>query len=188
MVEGNTPAAEWQTYTLKQLQQPIEAAKEAKKYLFIWDKQGSVATFMNYKANLCDLAPEVIKVGLGRQENSDVAEFIRKSFIGAMREGDTLCLNIDKTSPDFADYHVEGTFNPELFFKYEYMDVYENYMPFVRESENHGIGGLNPGCGYARNEKFGLAICVGYANSGNVDAMTAKIPNFQTDFQHCIIE
>ena len=66
MVEGNIPAQGWTTMGLGQLEQPINAAKTARKYLFIWDKNGNVATFMNYKAKLCDLGPEIIKVALGR--------------------------------------------------------------------------------------------------------------------------
>ena len=33
----------------------------------------------------------------------------------------------------------------------------ENYLKFVRESENHGIGGLNPGH-YNRSPDFGMVI------------------------------
>ena len=49
MVEGDTPPASWPTFTLQQLETAIGNAKTAQKYLFIWDKQGSVGTFMQYK-------------------------------------------------------------------------------------------------------------------------------------------
>ena len=63
MVEENSVnPSEWPTYGLRQLQKPITDAEEAKKYLFIWDKQGSVATFMRYKAELCSLAPQLLKM------------------------------------------------------------------------------------------------------------------------------
>ena len=61
-------------------------------------------------------------------------------------------------------------------------------MPHVRESENHGIGGINPGNGYIRSEKFGLAIVCSYENEDVVNETIAKIPNFHTDFQHIVIE
>ena len=48
MVEGNSPTADWPKYTLKKVMIPIELAREANKYLFIWDKQGSVGNFMQY--------------------------------------------------------------------------------------------------------------------------------------------
>ena len=41
-------------------------ARAANKYLFIWDKQGNVGTFMAYKGKLASLGPEVLKVTLGR--------------------------------------------------------------------------------------------------------------------------
>ena len=34
-------------------------------------------------------------------------------------------------------------------------------MPYVRESENHGIGGINPGFGYCRADTFGMVIRTG---------------------------
>ena len=49
MVEGDTAPASWPTFTLQQLETAIGNAKTAQKYLFIWDKQGSVGTFMQYK-------------------------------------------------------------------------------------------------------------------------------------------
>ena len=49
MVEGNQPIAAWPTHGLQKLESVIAASMVARKYLFIWDKQGSVATFMQYK-------------------------------------------------------------------------------------------------------------------------------------------
>ena len=46
MVEGNVPHHSWPTHGLQQLEHAIGSAKSAKKYLFIWDKQGNVGTFM----------------------------------------------------------------------------------------------------------------------------------------------
>ena len=65
MVEGNVSTAEWPVHGLQKLEIVVEEARAAGKYLFIWDKQGSVATFMNYKGHLASVAPDVIKVALG---------------------------------------------------------------------------------------------------------------------------
>ena len=97
MVEGNSPFSEWPVYNLQQLQKAINDAKTAHKYLFIWDKQGSVGTFMQYKGQLASLGPEVMKVTLNRQSNADVGEFIRKQFIDGMRQGENLCFDLDST-------------------------------------------------------------------------------------------
>ena len=53
---------------------------------------------------------------------------------------------------------MEGTFDPLLFFNWDYMNQEANYMPYVRENENHGIGGINPGFGYNRADSFGMMI------------------------------
>ena len=65
MVEGNVSTAEWPVHALNKLENVVEAARAAGKYLFIWDKQGSVATFMNYKGQLASVAPDVLKVSIG---------------------------------------------------------------------------------------------------------------------------
>ena len=42
----------------------------------------------------------------------EVSEIIRRNWIAAMRNGDRLCLEIDKTKPAFGtDLNVEGTWN-----------------------------------------------------------------------------
>ena len=66
MVEGNNPIQAWPVKGLMQLDSLIAEAHEAGKYLFIWDKQGNVGRFMNYKGQHVELGPEVIKVALQR--------------------------------------------------------------------------------------------------------------------------
>ena len=142
----------------------VEGARQAGKYLFIWDKQGSVGTFMNYKGMLASVAPETVKMALGRQTQEDVGEFVRKWFVQGMRQGDKLCLDIDASRPNFAEMNKEGTFNAEQFFNFEYMKNSENYMPYVRHEENHGVGGINPGCGYNRIDSFSMTMRSAAAN------------------------
>ena len=67
MVEGDAPHTAWPTYNLQKLDTAINNARTANKYLFIWDKQGSVGTFMQYKGQLAALGPEIVKKALGRQ-------------------------------------------------------------------------------------------------------------------------
>ena len=149
---------------LRSLELVVEEARKAGKYLFIWDKQGSVGTFMNYKGMLASVAPETVKMAMGRQTKEDVAEFVRKWFVQGMRQGDKLCLDIDSSRPNFADMTTEGTFNAEQFFNFEHMKHSENYMPYVRPEENHGVGGINPGCGYNRMDSFSMTMRSGVDN------------------------
>ena len=105
-----------------------------------------------------------------------------------MRQGENLCYDIGSTTPDWASFNTEGTFNAELFFNWDYMTVEDNYMPWVRDIENHGIGGINPGCGYIRNSNFSCMIRSGAETEEEINAIVAKIPLFYTSFQHIIIE
>ena len=59
-----------------------------------------------------------LKVAMGQQTNEDVAEVIRKSFVYCIREGDRLCLDLDKGAGDWDKYKKADTFDPEEFFNY----------------------------------------------------------------------
>ena len=118
MVEGNQPAQAWPTHNLQQLESVINAAKAADKNLFIWDKQGSVGTFMQYKGMLAELDKMIVRKALGSCSGQEVGESIRKNFVAAMRNGDKLCLDMADKIPTFADYASDGTFDPALFFNF----------------------------------------------------------------------
>ena len=114
--------------------------------------------------------------------NADVGEMIRKEFIIGMRQGDKLCLDIEASRPDFPAMNQEGTFIAENFFNFEHMKVETNYMPYVRENENHGVGGVNPGFGYNRLPNFSMTIRSSAENEEDLMVQVSKIPNFLTDF------
>ena len=75
-----------------------------------------------------------------------------------MRNGDKLCLDIDKSIADWASYNKEGTFNSDLFFDWQAFKDYDTYMKYVRDDENYGIGGNKPDNNYMRSNKFTLII------------------------------
>ena len=187
MVDGNASISEWPKHALGEFVGLVEGTRNEGKYLFIWDKQGSVATFMQYKGFLCPMAPEVLKVALGRQAHTDVAEFTRKAFVNGMRNGENLCLDIDKSRPDWAAMTVENTFSPN-FFNFAWLKEEANYKPFVREDENHGPGGINPGFGFNYNAAFSVTIRSNADNEADLQEQIANIPNFATDFKHIIME
>ena len=185
MVQGGE--IEWQTQPLGKLEQVMQESKDAGKYLFIHDKQGSVGTFMNYKGHLCDLGPAIVKIGLGRGTAQEVGEIVRKGFVAAMRNGDRLCIDIQKVVPQWSTYNSDGTFDHEKFFNYATFAQEAEYMRFVREDENHGIGGVNPGFGYTRSPNF-----VGMIRSDCTDEdlpnVLASIPNIQENFMCVVIQ
>ena len=88
MVEAAPQPSTWTEHGLKRLQVVFDQAKDQSKYLMIWDKQGSVATFCKYKAVLAELAPEIVKASIGSQTNEGIAEFMRAKFVYSMRNGE----------------------------------------------------------------------------------------------------
>ena len=175
MVESSDTSS-WDTAPLQQLEAKVGEAKQANKYLFIWDKQGNVGTFMQYKGQLCDIAPQVCNMQLGRCTAADIGETIRHNFVSAMRNGDNLCIDMGATTPDFTEFNSENTFDANLFFNWADFNVEATYKQYVRENENHGIGGLNPGH-YMRSPNFGMSIRSGADSEEAVLAQLAKIPN-----------
>ena len=106
-----------------------------------------------------------------------------------MREGDKLCFDIEQTKPDFGNsLRVDGTFDPDVFFDYQAMTQEANYMPYVREDENHGIGGLNPGYGYTRAPDFCMIIRSSAETEEELQEQISRIPRFETDFTPIIIQ
>ena len=47
-------------------------------------------------------------------------------------------------------------------------------MKIVKDSENHGPGGLNPGYGYNMNDKFSMQFCY---SGDNAAELLAAIPH-----------
>ena len=146
-----------------------------------------MGTFMQYKGFLVSLGPEVVKMALGRQTAEDVGDFIRKGFVNSMRQGDNMCIDMDVGEPDFCAYNKEGTFEAEKFFDYAWMAERDNHIQYVREDENHGIGGINPGNGYARHSDYAGVFRTGASTGEEVMAILAKMPH-QEDFHKVIIE
>ena len=67
------------------------------------------------------------------------------------------------------------------------MNNHENYLPYVREEENHGIGGMNPGH-YHRSDNFVCVVRSGATTEEEVNDQIRDLPNFTTQFHHVIIE
>ena len=185
---GNQEPNSWPRYNLQQLETAINNARSAGKYLFIWDKQGNVGTFMQYKGKLASLGPEILKIALQRSTPADVGEVIRKQFVDGMRNGENLCLDLEKANADFVSYKVDGTFDPDIFFDWERMNTEANYMAYVRQDENHGIGGINPGCGYTRAQAFHMSMRTDLETDQEVKDLVERIPLFNSQFHHVIFE
>eukprot|EP00353_Schmidingerella_taraikaensis_P007134 CAMPEP_0185580528 /NCGR_PEP_ID=MMETSP0434-20130131/16881_1 /TAXON_ID=626734 ORGANISM="Favella taraikaensis, Strain Fe Narragansett Bay" /NCGR_SAMPLE_ID=MMETSP0434 /ASSEMBLY_ACC=CAM_ASM_000379 /LENGTH=69 /DNA_ID=CAMNT_0028198823 /DNA_START=196 /DNA_END=405 /DNA_ORIENTATION=+ len=69
-----------------------------------------------------------MKVVLGQGTHKDVGEVARKGFINAMRSGDNLCIDIDKSRCNFPEMAQEGTFLPDKFFDWDWLESDQNYL------------------------------------------------------------
>ena len=75
------------------------------------------------------------------------------------------------------DLHIAGVFEPELTFNRTEWFKEENYMKFVKEEENHSIGGLNPGNYRLIDETFSLTICTQAESEEEVLEQLALLPH-----------
>ena len=187
MVEGNAPLDSWTSYSLQQLETPINNTKAAGKFTFLVDKTGNVATFANYKGHLVDIQGDSLRVLMNQGTWPDVGEKVRKGFVNGMRSGDSLYINVERASPEWSSMDQAGTWDTATFFNYAAMLEDANYLPFVKEDENHGVGGLNPGH-YCRHSDFRMTIVTQNTDQETITAMIEKIPGFWDNFHHAVIE
>ena len=130
----------------------------------------------------------IVRKALGNATGQDVGESIRKNFVAAMRNGDKLCLDMADKIPAFAEYASDGTFDPALFFNFAEFKKEASHIPFVREDENHGVGGVNPGFGYARSNDFSCSVRTSVENEEQLQNVINGIPGFNEHFHHVIFE
>mmetsp|Transcript_10754 Transcript_10754/g.14455 ORF Transcript_10754/g.14455 Transcript_10754/m.14455 type:complete len:121 (-) Transcript_10754:256-618(-) len=78
-----------------------------KQYCIIHDCSGSkssgAASYFHYKGRLFELHRELIQVRSMKQKTfEEVAEELRKQVVSAMRNGNTLCIDVGKLKVSFA--------------------------------------------------------------------------------------
>ena len=177
----------WETAALGALVTKVEAARDDGKYLFLWDKNGSVSMFFKYKGHLCDWAPEQVKYSMaGATDKSPVLDCARKSIVHTMRSGDNMLLDFDKMTPDLNEWKDDAIFDAnKVFDRTEWLKK-DNYIKYVKENENHGIGGLNPGH-YLASENWTLTVRTSLESEDDVNAFIATLPH-KENFKFLIIE
>ena len=158
MVE-TTSTSDWATGAFGSLVAEVEKAREEGKYLFLWDKQGNVPMFFKYKGQLVDIGPLIVGKLIGQKTDADIAEYLRSQLVVGQRSGDKVMIALGKTKPNWEEIHQEGVFHPKLVFDRTEWYKEENYIKFVKEEENHSVGGLNPGMYRLMDETFSLTVC-----------------------------
>ena len=155
----------------------MEATRDEGKYLIIQDKTGNVATFFRYKGIELPFAKESLKVTLGQQKEADAVEMLRKRFVYCMGRGDRLLVDCDKLAIDFkAKFNDSTMFDTAKFFDFTEGRKSENYLKIVKEEENHGPGGLNPGH-YMLDDNFNMSFSTQIQDPDELSKFVDSIPH-----------
>ena len=93
-----------------------------------------------------------------------------------MRDGKTMCINIDKSCPDFFGKYNCADFPTDLCFDSAQWKLKENYIKIVKEEENTSIGGINPGM-YFLQPLYNL-ILLSTCSHDALQDMHLSIPHF----------
>ena len=86
---------QWPRVNFRRIIEQLHEAHQEGKWLFVWDRQGMVASYFRYQGILCDLDAEVVKHELGRTNTADVLQFFRKAIIESQSEGRSLLINLE---------------------------------------------------------------------------------------------
>lgn len=109
------------------------------KWLFIWDKTGSLHTSFKIKGGvICEFYEEVLEATLRRKPLAESLEVVRKFFVDAQRNGANLMLDLSMTQPDFKNrYTSEDVFPAATAFNRAEWIKHEVYMRYVKDKENY---------------------------------------------------
>ena len=128
------------TIKLTELETATESAWADGKVPFFFDTQGSAEVFFRYKAIQVDLCRTQLALTLNQNTLENVKEDIRKKFISAMANGDTLVFFIDKLMGKFEDYYDETYLPREIFDPSKITDP-DIYKKVLREDEDKDVFG-----------------------------------------------
>ena len=143
--------------------------------------------FYKYKGQLIDLSPKIVGKAMGKETNESIAEYLRAQLVVGQRTGDNVVIDIGKLKPKWDELTINGVFEPNLTFNRTEWYKEENYLKFVKEEENHSIGGLNPGNYRLINESFKLNICSSADSEEELREQLKLIPNIE-QFKKIIIQ
>ncbi len=97
---------------------------------------------------------------MGSMTKEKLLDELRHSIISCLGNGKTLGIMVGNLDPNFTSDITDDKVLPtqKIFEKALWTDVNKKeYMPFVKEHENFGPGGMNPGHFYP-SEKFKIVI------------------------------
>ena len=172
-------SSSWKKAGLGKLVSEVELSRNNGKYIFIHDKQGNVPTFFQYKGKLIEFAKCKMQVTMGSITKEEALDELRRSVVFAQKNGELLCIFLDKISADWkGEWKDDAIFNGDKVFDFPLWrdNEKEIWKPYVKDDENSGPGGMNPGHMMSQKD-FSIAICTQCADEDLAETI-AGIPHF----------
>ena len=163
----------WERVDLRSLMSKVNEAAGAKKWLFVWDKLGTVSSFFRYQQRLCEFGNEMKAVKRGARTLDMALEMLAYHVECVQRSGGRLLVDLDDSSPDFNDraFSTGENFSAEKAFE-------GGHLPAWQGSQwDQG----------RQMTDFGLALRCSAENEEEMLAVLNKIPN-SDKFEHVIVE
>mmetsp|Transcript_15170 Transcript_15170/g.19207 ORF Transcript_15170/g.19207 Transcript_15170/m.19207 type:complete len:129 (-) Transcript_15170:235-621(-) len=114
---NNVDTSRWESCSLRSIVSKMQEAKHTNKWLFIWDKIGTVATYFRYQARLCDYGREIHLAKRGAKSHEQALEVFRDAIISAQRSGGQLLIDLEDECPDFTEQSRYGVLNGQRVFQ-----------------------------------------------------------------------
>ena len=152
----------------------IERAYNKGKYCILVDKSNTAHVYFGHKATMKEFHKEVVACTAGKKTRSDALDVVRKGFIYSMKNGDTMCISLDKTVPDFNSFWSNSEFPSADIFNFSEFHQYKNYMKIVKTEENFDFYG-NPG-NFSMQKDFRMCILATWIDDKHLKKLMTNIP------------
>ena len=95
------------TCGMGEMKQKYEAARDAGQYLIIWDRNGNANTFFQYMEILNEMGKQKVAAAVGQGDMASNFRGLRNQWMACSRNGQCLCINIDKIEVNWEEYKDE---------------------------------------------------------------------------------
>ena len=92
------------TCGMGEMKQKYEAARDAGQYLIIWDRNGNANTFFQYMEILNEMGKQKVAAAVGQGDMASNFKGLRSQWMTASKNGQCLCINMDKLTINWKEY------------------------------------------------------------------------------------
>ena len=109
---------------------------------------------------------------------------MRKNFVAAWRQGQTLGIHCREMIINFTQFHENPICPCNLAFNFHESRKHENYIKLVKPEEKHGLDGIVNGEFFMHDE---FQLCIISQHTADLDAMTSTIPGFEDEWAKIVV-